>query len=193
MNTPFRSSGPKVALITGGACDIGLQIARELTSQGVVVAIAGICRDLATIPYRLSSTDNLHRAVEELKQMGIDAVGLECDGRSEHHVKSIVAEVIRRFGRVDILVNNAGVISLCPIQDLTEEARTAGTFDIFTIYRARARHLRGADRPRRRLRALRARMAGAADGGRHSQGRRRNHRRPPLSAAGRPQGSAGRS
>jgi hypothetical protein len=69
---------------------------------------------------------------------------------------------------------------LCPIQDLTEEARTAGTFDIFTIYRGRARHLRGAGRPRRRLRALRARMAGAADGGRHSQARRRNHRRPPV-------------
>src|SRR5581483_12186822 len=39
---------------------------------------------------------------------GRRVVGLALDVTDEHHVDAVVAEVLRRFGRLDVLVNNAG-------------------------------------------------------------------------------------
>jgi NAD(P)-dependent dehydrogenase (short-subunit alcohol dehydrogenase family) len=111
----------RVALITGGARNIGLAVARELGLGGAVVFLADICRDLATIPYAMSSPQDLDRAVDELVASGIKASGLICDVREEEQVKSAVEEIIQRQGRIDILVNNAGVISLSPIESISEE------------------------------------------------------------------------
>ena len=49
----------KTALITGGARNIGLAVARDLAARGASDAIADICRDLETVPYPLSSTEDL--------------------------------------------------------------------------------------------------------------------------------------
>jgi NAD(P)-dependent dehydrogenase (short-subunit alcohol dehydrogenase family) len=112
----------KGAMITGGARTIGLAIAKALASGGAAVAIADICHDLETIPYRLSSTSDLNRAVEEISALGATALGLTCDVRSEDQVQATVQRVIEEFGHLDILINNAGVISLYPIERLSEDA-----------------------------------------------------------------------
>ena len=111
-----------VALVTGGARNIGLAVARTLAANGAAVAIADICRNLDTIPYSLSTTDELEQAVKMLSAQGVEAMGMQCDVRIEDQVKAVVQKVVDRFGRLDILVNNAGVTSLFPIQDLTEQA-----------------------------------------------------------------------
>ncbi|NQU64134.1 MAG: mycofactocin-coupled SDR family oxidoreductase [SAR324 cluster bacterium] len=112
----------KTVLITGGARNIGLAIAKDLATRGASVAIADICRDLETVPYRLSSSDDLEKSVAELTSSGVKAIGLTCDVRDENQVRSAVAQVIKAFGHLDILVNNAGVISLFPISELTASA-----------------------------------------------------------------------
>ena len=112
----------KVALITGGARNIGFAIARELASRGASIAIADICRNLRTIPYDMSSPAELHSAVEDLEQYNTKTLGLECDVRYERLVQATVKKVIQAFGRIDILVNNAGVISLSSIETLSEQA-----------------------------------------------------------------------
>ena len=110
------------ALITGGARNIGLEIAKTLASRGASVAIADICKDLKTIPYRLSSRSDLNRAVEEISAFGKMALGLTCDVRIESQVQAAVIRVIEEFGQLDILVNNAGVNSLFPIEKLSKDA-----------------------------------------------------------------------
>lgn len=55
----------KTALITGGARNIGLAIARDLASRGASVAIVDICNELDTIHYRLSTKADLDRAVAD--------------------------------------------------------------------------------------------------------------------------------
>ena len=119
---PRQEFKGKTALITGGARNIGLAVAKDLASRGASVAIADICRNLETVPYSLATTDDLEKGIAELISFGGQAIGLKCDVRDESQVGSTVEKVIAQFGKLDILVNNAGVISLSPISELTASA-----------------------------------------------------------------------
>ena len=112
----------KTALITGGARNIGLAIARDLASQGASVAIVDICHDLETVPYDLSTVADLDRSADELAALGVRSIGLQCDVRNEKQVKKTIDLVAEEFGQLDILVNNAGVISLSSLSHITERA-----------------------------------------------------------------------
>ena len=65
----------KAALITGGARNIGLAIAKDLAGRGASVAIADICRDLETVPYKLASSDELENSVAEMTASGARGQG----------------------------------------------------------------------------------------------------------------------
>ena len=112
----------RTALVTGGARNIGLAVAKVLASGGADVAVADICRDLKTIPYGMSDHRTLEEAVSEISALGARSLGITCDVRAEAQVKAAIERVIREFGQLDILVNNAGVMSLYPIAELSEEA-----------------------------------------------------------------------
>jgi len=118
---PKEFSG-KCALITGGARNIGLAIAKALARKGASVAIVDICRDLKTIPYALATTADLNKATQEISSLGVKALGLPCDIRKEGQVRLAFDTVFKEFGRLDFLINNAGVASLYPITRLTEKA-----------------------------------------------------------------------
>jgi len=110
------------ALVTGGARNIGLAIARELASAGVNVGVLDICRNLRTLPYELASREEMEGALEGLSSLGTEVLGLFCDVRSPEGVEKAMGEFIGKFGRLDILVNNAGVSSLVPVTRMSVEA-----------------------------------------------------------------------
>jgi NAD(P)-dependent dehydrogenase (short-subunit alcohol dehydrogenase family) len=117
-----RDFEDKTALITGGARNIGLAIARELASRGASVAIVDICHDLDTVPYCLSTEADLDNSVKDLSALGVKTLGLTCDVRNENQVQNTIDRVAEEFGKLDILVNNAGIISLFPLMEITEKA-----------------------------------------------------------------------
>ncbi len=87
----------KVAIVTGGAQGIGAAIAERLAGEGASVAVVDI---------------NLEKALEtaeRVRQAGVDADAYRVDVSNTEAVKQVVAEIVKRFGRVDILVNNAGI------------------------------------------------------------------------------------
>lgn len=86
----------QVALVTGGATGIGLQLARGLGLAGAEVVIAS------------RNADNLARAVADMTAEGITAHWRRLDIRDDAQVQATVDEIVRTFGRIDILVNNAG-------------------------------------------------------------------------------------
>lgn len=92
------SEQKKVALITGANKGIGLETARQLAAEGVIVLLGA--RDLA----------RGEAAAEALKAEGLDVrpVKIDVDDRADH--ASIAALIEKEFGRLDILVNNAGVM-----------------------------------------------------------------------------------
>lgn len=128
--SPFRADllQGKVALVTGGATGLGLEVARVLGGHGARVAICS------------RKEANLQAAVAELRGAGIEAVFGVCDVRHHDEVTAVVEEVLKTFGRLDIVVNNAAGNFPVPISDLSTNGFKAvvdidllGTFNVSKV------------------------------------------------------------
>ncbi|MBE6054565.1 MAG: 3-oxoacyl-[acyl-carrier-protein] reductase [Clostridium sartagoforme] len=88
----------KNAIVTGGTRGIGREIAKTLAENGANVAIN----------YRKYSKE-IEDLLEELRALGVKALGIKCDISNEDEVNDFIKEVKENFGSVDILINNAGI------------------------------------------------------------------------------------
>jgi NAD(P)-dependent dehydrogenase (short-subunit alcohol dehydrogenase family) len=86
-----------VALITGANKGLGLEIARQLGKQGLVVVLGS--RDEARGA----------AAAAELRHQDIDAHAVKLDVTNKDDVAALPAFFKGKFGRLDVLVNNAGI------------------------------------------------------------------------------------
>jgi len=86
----------KIAVVTGGASGIGRATAEALAERGATVCIGDIARE------------NGEAAAAEIRKKGAKAEYIELDLTDAGSIKSFVAAVLQRFGRVDVLVNGAG-------------------------------------------------------------------------------------
>jgi short-subunit dehydrogenase len=87
----------KVVLITGASSGIGRCLAVDFAKMGATVVGCGRAKE------RLEHTLNDLRVTSRSSRM------IQCDVGHREQVATMVAEVIRDFGRVDILINNAGM------------------------------------------------------------------------------------
>src|SRR3990172_3276981 len=110
----------QVAIVTGAARGNGFAICRALASEGCNIVLTDICEDMPTVPYKLATKAELDGATKEVAAMGVKAVAIVCDVRSDAAVKAMTAEVMKTFGKIDIAVANAGVTSLIPVVDMDE-------------------------------------------------------------------------
>jgi 3-oxoacyl-[acyl-carrier protein] reductase len=99
-------TGPRVAIVTGGAGGIGEAAARTIARRGERVALADLRPEAAKA------------AAARLQAEGLSAEPVSVDVGSEASVRAMVETVLSRWGRVDILVNNAGVESSKPFLDI---------------------------------------------------------------------------
>jgi 2-deoxy-D-gluconate 3-dehydrogenase len=99
----------QVAIVTGGNGGIGLGIAKGLAAAGADIVVAA------------RNKDKTAGAVDLLRGLGVEALGLELDVADEASVATAVSAILDRFGRIDILVNNAGIGIRKPPQDYTSE------------------------------------------------------------------------
>ncbi len=96
MNPLFDLAG-KVALITGATRGIGRAIAEEMGRAGAQVVLSS------------NEVEACASVAQELRNTGIDALGIPCDVRDRREVDSLVDSTLRARGRIDVLVANAGV------------------------------------------------------------------------------------
>jgi len=94
--------------VTGGGSGIGRCVAHELAALGAQVVVSG------------RSADKLERVAAEIAEDGGRCTTLAFDIRDEDAVKSAVASVVRRHGRIDGLVNNAGGQFPAPLQGISK-------------------------------------------------------------------------
>jgi gluconate 5-dehydrogenase len=107
-NNPFDLSG-KVALVTGASRGLGLGFARTLAKAGADLAITS------------RTLESLEGPVAELSKHGVRVEPVELDVRDHGSIKTAVATVIEKFGKVDILMNNAGCNVRKPALDVEWE------------------------------------------------------------------------
>ena len=99
----------KHVLITGGSRGLGLVLARQFADRGARLSICS--RD----------ADEVARAVDELRDRGAIALGVECDVTDDARVREFVSVARLRNGPIDVLVNNAGVIQVGPVDEMRED------------------------------------------------------------------------
>lgn len=99
----------RVALITGAASGIGLEIARTYAREGAKVVISDINGEQANL------------AAQKLQQEGFEAIGVKCDVTQEPQFIEAIETVVQTYKRLDILVNNAGLQHVAPIEDFPVE------------------------------------------------------------------------
>ncbi len=92
----------EVAVVTGGAGNIGLATARSLAWLGARVVIAEIDSETGTAARELIDKENTPGT----------ALFVQTDVSSEASVKAMAEKAFAAFGKVDILVNNAMDMSL---------------------------------------------------------------------------------
>jgi NAD(P)-dependent dehydrogenase (short-subunit alcohol dehydrogenase family) len=96
----------RVAVVTGGAKGIGVFYAEALVRAGAAVVVADI--DSAAVE---ATTRKLQADYPEC------VMGAHVDVTNRATIRSMVADVERRWGRLDILVNNAALFAAIPQHD----------------------------------------------------------------------------
>ncbi|XP_040186288.1 dehydrogenase/reductase SDR family member 4-like, partial [Rana temporaria] len=89
---------------------IGFALARRLAQDGAHVLLCS------------RKTENVDKAVKQLKEEGLSISGIQCHVGNEKHCEKLVATALEIYGKIDILVCNAAVNPFIgPLFETTEE------------------------------------------------------------------------
>jgi NAD(P)-dependent dehydrogenase (short-subunit alcohol dehydrogenase family) len=100
----------KVAVVTGGARNIGAFYSKHLATEGARVVVADVLDG--------------SKVVKKIEKANGQAIALKVDVSKEEDTVRMAEETVQRFGRIDILVNNAAIflsINRRPFYDLSAE------------------------------------------------------------------------
>jgi NAD(P)-dependent dehydrogenase (short-subunit alcohol dehydrogenase family) len=107
--TDLFQLGGRVAVVVGGAGELCGAMAEGLAVAGASVVLAD--RDAEKAGAR----------VERIAAGGHAVTAVTCDATNTQSLQELLAEVVRRCGRVDILINGAGINSARPFLEIPEE------------------------------------------------------------------------
>ena len=103
-----KELGGKVALVTGGARNIGRAISRALAAGGAAVMVNA-----------RTSRAEAEQTVADIEAEGGRAAVHVADVTDAKAVKAMVEVTAKKFGRIDFLVNNAAVRAETPFPDMS--------------------------------------------------------------------------
>ena len=106
--TPGKELTGRVALVTGGARNIGRAIARSLAAGGAAVMVNA-----------RTSRAQAEETIAMIAQAGGKATLHIADVTDPAEVRALVEATVKRFGRLDALVNNAAVRMESPFEQIT--------------------------------------------------------------------------
>ena len=100
----------KVAFISGAARGQGRSHAVRLASAGARIIGFDLVRQIDTVPFSMSTPDDLAESARLVKEAGSEMVAVEGDVRDQEEVDAALRAGLDRFGRVDIVLGNAGIL-----------------------------------------------------------------------------------
>lgn len=86
----------RVAIFTGAARGIGRRCALSLAAAGYAIAIVD------------PLAPELARTLDEIRALGVPALGFDGDASDHGRAREVVAETLGRWSRIDFLMTNAG-------------------------------------------------------------------------------------
>lgn len=98
----------KVAVVVGGAGDIGHAIAVTFGNAGADVVVTS------------RKLENLQKVADEIKSRGSKAMAIASHIAKLEEIQSLVKQVMDNFGRIDILVNSSGASFIVPLMEIEE-------------------------------------------------------------------------
>jgi 2-hydroxycyclohexanecarboxyl-CoA dehydrogenase len=114
----------KVALVTGGARDVGREISLTFAREGAAVAVN-----------YMHSTPEADTVVAEIARLGGRAVAYQADVADYAAVSAMIDKVVAELGRLDVVVNNAGYVEPKLFLDTTpEEWRRQVDVDLYGVF-----------------------------------------------------------
>lgn len=111
----------KVALVTGAARSQGRSHAVRLAEEGADIIAIDICKQIETVPYPLSSPDDLAETVHLIEKYDRRVIAVEADVRDPAAMQAAVDRGVAELGRLDIVVANAGIWSANKTWELTQQ------------------------------------------------------------------------
>jgi 3-oxoacyl-[acyl-carrier protein] reductase len=99
----------KIALITGSSSGIGKAVALAFAREGAHLVI--------NYP-NPSQEQNAMEVKNAIAALGRRVIAVQADVSQEEHVRALVDETMRVYGRIDILVNNAGIATVSTVGNM---------------------------------------------------------------------------
>lgn len=99
----------RVAVITGAGTGIGKAIAIAYAREGANVVGAG------------RRVEKLQETAREVESLGRKFLAVKCDITKKEDCNNVIAQAIKKFGRIDILVNNAAYYRTKAFLEITPE------------------------------------------------------------------------
>ncbi|MEH7122293.1 2,4-dienoyl-CoA reductase [Bacillus sp. JJ1503] len=97
----------KVVIVTGGSSGMGKYMAKRFAEANAFVVITG------------RTKERLDEAKLEIETFPGQVLTVQMDVREIEHVKNMVDEALKTFGRIDYLINNAAGNFICPAEKLS--------------------------------------------------------------------------
>ena len=99
----------KTILVTGAAGGLGRSHCIRLATEGANVIAVDICKQIESVPYSLSTPEELQDLVNEVESAGGKIIGREADVRDPESLSRAIEEGLKEFGGLDGVVANAGI------------------------------------------------------------------------------------
>ena len=99
----------RVAIVTGGAKGMGRAMSLLFAREGCDVVVNAL------------HIEGARKVADEVKALGRKSLAIKADISNSAEVNDMVAQTIKKFGKIDILVNNAGGAGGGNIDTATEE------------------------------------------------------------------------
>jgi SDR family mycofactocin-dependent oxidoreductase len=101
----------QVAFISGAARGQGRSHAVRLAREGVKIVGFDLCRQIDTVPFDMSTPEDLVETERLVKEAGGEMVAVHADARDQGEVDAAFHAGLEAFGKVDIVLANAGIIN----------------------------------------------------------------------------------
>lgn len=111
----------RVVAITGGAREQGRSHALAFAREGADVAFCDVASQLGSVPYPMSTQEDLQETVRLVESLDRRCVATTADVRDKGQVDRFVEQTRTELGRIDFCLANAGIFTFSTVAEMSDD------------------------------------------------------------------------